>query len=181
MNLQELIRTRKSIRTFDGKEIFADDRKKLTDYIGTITNPYGIPIEFVMLDSAEYGLSSPVIEGEHLYIAGKVPKTEHCEEAFGYAFEKLVLYAWSLGIGTTWIGGTMKRKLFENAVQIRLRSDVEARLGHPVRDVVITVPAAFKTLQTEATNRAAKAAGFRNIILLNTFAALSGKVWRHDK
>ena len=135
MNLQELIRTRKSIRTFDGKEISADDRKKLTDYIGTITNPYGIPIEFVMLDSAEYGLSSPVIEGEHLYIAGKVPKTEHCEEAFGYAFEKLVLYAWSLGIGTTWIGGTMKRKLFENAVHLKENELMPciSPLGYPAK------------------------------------------------
>lgn len=28
----------------------------------------------------------------------------------GYSFEKLVLFAWSLGIGTVWIGGTMKRE-----------------------------------------------------------------------
>ncbi|MBQ5316871.1 MAG: hypothetical protein J6I96_04885 [Oscillospiraceae bacterium] len=35
---------------------------------------------------------------------GKVPKAEHCAEAFGYSFEKMVLYAWPLGIGTTWIG-----------------------------------------------------------------------------
>ena len=42
-------------------------------------------------------------------------KVPHAEEAYGYSFEKLVLYAWSLGIGTTWIGGTMKRELFEKA------------------------------------------------------------------
>ena len=56
------------------------------------------------MNSEEYGLSSPVIEGEEYYIIAKVPKAEHCEEAFGYSFEEMVLYAWSLGIGTTWIG-----------------------------------------------------------------------------
>ena len=45
-------------------------------------------------------MSSPVIEGEEYYIIAKVPKAEHCEEAFDYSFEEMVLYAWSLGIGT---------------------------------------------------------------------------------
>jgi hypothetical protein len=72
-------------------------------------------VSFVFLDAGEHGLSSPVINGEHLYVAGKVPMMPHCEEAFGYSFEKFVLHAWSLGIGTTWIGGTMKRELFEQA------------------------------------------------------------------
>ena len=48
----------------------------------------------------------------------------------------------------------------------QLRNDAEARLGHPVENVVITVPAAFKTLQSEATNKAGRLAGFKNIILL---------------
>ena len=48
----------------------------------------------------------------------------------------------------------------------QLRSDAETRLSRPVENVVITVPAAFKTLQSEATNKAGKLAGFKNIILL---------------
>lgn len=48
----------------------------------------------------------------------------------------------------------------------QLRNDAETRLNHPVENVVITVPAAFKTLQSEATNKAGKLAGFKNIILL---------------
>lgn len=47
-----------------------------------------------------------------------------------------------------------------------LRSDAETRLNRPIENVVITVPAAFKTLQSEATNKAGKLAGFKNIILL---------------
>ena len=113
MDIMELIRTRKSVRTFDGNAVSEEDRKKLSEYISTIDNPYGIPVKFVMLGAKNHGLSSSVIQGEHIYIIGKVPKAEHSAEAFGYSFEKMVLYAWSLGIGTTWIGGTMKRELFE--------------------------------------------------------------------
>ena len=119
MDIMELIRTRKSVRTFDGKAVTETDIKDLREYIKTLTNPYDIPVEFVLLDAGEHGLSSPVIQGEHFYIAGKVPLTDHCAEAFGYSFEKLVLYAWSLGIGTTWIGGTMKRELFEKEAGVR--------------------------------------------------------------
>ena len=48
----------------------------------------------------------------------------------------------------------------------QLRSDAETRLNRTIENVVITVPAAFKTLQSEATNKAGKLAGFKNIILL---------------
>ena len=48
----------------------------------------------------------------------------------------------------------------------QLRNDAETRLNRTVENVVITVPAAFKTLQSEATNKAGKMAGFKNIILL---------------
>ncbi|MBQ6232096.1 MAG: nitroreductase family protein [Clostridia bacterium] len=113
--LLKTIRGRKSVRTFDGKPVSAEDREKLERYIGTITNPFGVPVRFVLLDAKEHGLSSPVLSGESLYVAGKVDRVPCADLAFGFAFEKLVLYAWSLGIGTTWIGGTMKREVFERA------------------------------------------------------------------
>ena len=116
--LLELIEGRKSVRTFDGNPISAKDREQLERYLPSITNPFGIPVRFVLLDAKQYGLSSPVISGESLYVAGKVDKVPYADVAFGYSFEMLVLHAWSLGIGTTWIGGTMKRELFEKAADL---------------------------------------------------------------
>ena len=116
--MTELLKTvmgRKSVRTFDGEPLSAEDRERLDQYIETIRNPFGIPVRFVLLDAKEHGLSSPVLSGETLYAAGITEKAPYADVAFGYSFEKLVLYAWSLGIGTTWIGGTMKRELFERA------------------------------------------------------------------
>ena len=113
--LLNTIRGRKSVRTFDGNPVSAEDRERLEAYIRTIANPFGIPVRFVLLDAGEHGLSSPVLSGETLYVAGKVDRVPYADVAFGYSFEKLVLYAWKLGIGTTWIGGTMKREAFEQA------------------------------------------------------------------
>lgn len=133
MNTFELIKTRKSVRTFDGRPISTEDKEKLITYIKNIPNPYGIPVEFVLLDSKEHGLSSSVIRGEKLYIAAKVEKQPHGEEAFGFSFEKMVLYAWSLGIGTTWIGGTLDRPHFEKVLGVKRRERMYGvtPLGYP--------------------------------------------------
>ncbi len=117
-DLMKTIQGRRSVRTFDGIPVSEEDRDRLERYMRQITNPFGILVRFVLLDAKEYGLSSPVLSGEKLYVAGKVEKVPYADVAFGYSFEKLVLYAWSLGIGTTWIGGTMKRELFEQAAKL---------------------------------------------------------------
>ena len=110
---------RKSVRSFDGAPLRLEDREKLERFMAKLTNPFGIPVECVLLDAEKEGLSSPVITGETLYVAGMVEKKPYADVAFGVSFEKLVLYAWSLGIGTTWIAGTMKRESFQKAAGLR--------------------------------------------------------------
>ncbi|MBO6054136.1 MAG: nitroreductase [Oscillospiraceae bacterium] len=117
MNILEAIRTRRSVRTF-GDALRPEDGQKLLAFAETAGNPYDIPVTWKLLDAKEHGLSSPVIVGTDLYLAGKLPKVPHAEEAFGYSFEKVVLYAQSLGIGTTWIAGTMNRNAFEQAMEL---------------------------------------------------------------
>ena len=136
--MTELLKTiegRKGVRTFNGMPVSAEEREKLEQYIRIITNPFGIPVRFVLLDAGEHGLSSPVLSGETLYVAGIVSRVPHADTAFGFAFEKLVLYAWSLGIGTTWIGGTMKRELFERAAGLAAGEMMPcvSPLGYPAK------------------------------------------------
>ncbi len=136
--MSELLKTiagRKSVRTFDGRPVSAEDRARLERYIQTIANPFGVPVRFVLLDAKEHGLSSPVLNGETLYVAGIVGEAPCADAAFGFSFEKLVLYAWSLGIGTTWMGGTMKRELFERAAGLSAgeRMPCVSPLGYPAK------------------------------------------------
>jgi len=37
---------------------------------------------------------------------------------FGFSFERFVLYAQSLGLGTVWLGGTMNREAYEKAMEL---------------------------------------------------------------
>ncbi len=136
--MTELLKTvmgRKSVRTFDGKPVSAEDRERLEQYIRSIRNPFDIPVRFVLLEAKEHGLSSPVLSGETLFVAGIVDKAPYADVAFGFSFEKLVLYAWSLGIGTTWIGGTMKRELFEQAAGLSAGEMMPcvSPLGYPAK------------------------------------------------
>ena len=118
MNTMDLIRQRRSVRTFDGRPLKAEDREKLMSFAAQISNPYDLPITWRILSAKEHGLSSPVISGTDTFIAGKLRRMTHAEEAFGFAFERFVLYAQSLGIGTTWIAGTMNRAAFEAAMTL---------------------------------------------------------------
>ena len=118
MNILEAIRARRSVRTFDGTALRSEDSQKLIAFAEKVENPYDIPITWKLLDAKRYGLSSPVIVGTDLYLAGKLRKVPNAEEAFGYSFEKVILYAQSLGIGTTWIAGTMNRSAFEQAMAL---------------------------------------------------------------
>lgn len=116
MKTMEIISARRSVRTFSGEPLKEEDARKILTFAEKAENPYHLPITWVLLDREKTGLSSPVIVGEDRYIAGKMLRAPHAEEAFGYSFEKIVLYAQSLGVGTTWIAGTMDRASFENAV-----------------------------------------------------------------
>ena len=116
MNMTEIIRSRRSVRTFDGTPLREEDAANILSFAGKVENPFELPIVWKLLNRKNDNLSVPVIAGTDIYIAGKMRRAAHAEEAFGYTFEKVVLFAQSLGVGTTWIAGTMDRKAFERAM-----------------------------------------------------------------
>ena len=138
-NITELIRGRRSVRTFDGREINEEELKKLSSYMEKLDNPYGISVECKLLDAKEHKLTSPVISGTNLYVGAKVKHVARMEEAVGYSLEMLVLYAQSLGIGTVWIGGTMDRAAFERAMELGEdeRMPCVSPLGYPARKMSV--------------------------------------------
>ncbi len=117
-NITEHIKNRRSVRTYDGRELDKSDIEKLTSFAKTIENPYKIPVDFKFMNAKEYGLNCPVTVGTDLFIGGKIKHTENASVAFGYSFEMFVLYAQSIGIGTVWLGGTMNRSAFEEGMEL---------------------------------------------------------------
>jgi len=118
VNRTDAIRRRRSVRTFDKTPLRSEDAQRIMDFARLVENPYDIPIAWKLLDAEKDALRSPVISGANAYIAGKMRRVDHAEEAFGYTFEKIVLLAETLGVGTTWIAGTMDRTAFEKAMRL---------------------------------------------------------------
>lgn len=160
-SIEKIIRDRRSVRTYDGRKLTPEDRAKLCEFIKTIENPYGLSIEFQFLEK----MGCPVVVGTELYIGAKMKDAPHLNEAFGYAFEKLVLYAQSLGIGTVWVGGTMDRNAFENAME--LAEDEVMPCVSP-----IGYPAKKMSLRESMMRKGVKAderLGFEDIVYVNGF------------
>lgn len=124
---------RKSVRTYDGTGLRDEDLLKLKEYADNIETPFGIKAEFRFLDAEKYGLKSPVLAGEKIYVAGKTEVVPYADVSFGYAFEKIVIKAQSMGIGTVWIAGTMNREAFEKAMELKENEAMLAvsPLGYP--------------------------------------------------
>ena len=85
--IMDLARARRSVRSFDGTAPNAEEKEKLLAFAAAIENPWGLGVEFRLLDAAEHGLSSPVITGARCYIGAKIAAAPHMEEAFGFSFE----------------------------------------------------------------------------------------------
>lgn len=117
-SLMETIKHRTSVRTFRTDALWKTDEDKIMECAAAAANPYGLPIEWRILHAKEQGLNAPVISGADTYLAGKMKKEPHAEEAFGFSFEEIVLFAEEIGLGTTIIAGTMNRSEFEKAMEM---------------------------------------------------------------
>jgi nitroreductase len=129
----ELIRTRRSCRTFDSKTPDGAVLLRLKDYLKQTTENAGIKARFVLLSAAgtdgklgTYGF----ISGAVTFIAGIVNRDEKDAARFGYLFEKIVLFATDLGLSTCWLGGTFKREDFKR--QLTLSANEHLAIISPV-------------------------------------------------
>ena len=114
----EIIRKRKSVRTFNEQEIPEQTMNQVRNFLKEDTGPFEVPVVFKILDAKKDDVSSPVILGANTYVAGKYRKQKNAEISFGYAFEKFILFATSLGLGTVWLAATIDRKAFEKAIHL---------------------------------------------------------------
>ena len=130
---KRLIRARRSVRTFDGRPLSEGDLADLEAFVEGPTNPFGVPIDFRILDAQAHGLSSAAVVGESTYLAAKVGRVEHGEIAFGYSFENACLHALSLGVGTVMLAASLSREAFEKAMGVQPDEVLPAAspLGYP--------------------------------------------------
>ena len=117
--ITELITKRTSWRTYNGEPLSEKDRKQLQIFIesdhGT---PFGSKPRFTIIDhkaNGKLGTYGFITEAKH-FIAGTAQDTPMGIEDYGYALEKIILYATQLGLGTCWLGGTYNKQGFIDAL-----------------------------------------------------------------
>ena len=61
-NVIEQIKTKKSVRTFDGRALDKDTKEKLMSFLKEIENPFEIPVEFKFLDAKECNVNVAFVQ-----------------------------------------------------------------------------------------------------------------------
>lgn len=120
MDIRNAMVKRKSVRTYKEEPIPQDIIQKLNDYIDNVKGPFNTQMRFkiVDMDNVSQGIklgTYGVIKGAKTYICAIARKEKRMEENLGYVFEKIILYATSLGLATCWLGGTFRKSEFGKA------------------------------------------------------------------
>ena len=122
--VEETIKERISVRTYKEQAIPEEVKKKISDYIDDLSNPFNAKTTFKLLETDAAANTAKLgtygfIKGARNYIGASVKDGECGLEGLGYEFEKLILYITSLDLGTCWLGGTFKRSEFAKAMSIK--------------------------------------------------------------
>ena len=135
MTLIEAIQQRRSVRTYSKKNLSPGHRGKIEKILQEKREaPFGSPVRFRLLDLSSieeerrgalgtYGF----IRGASSFIAGIVslpgntsnrPSAAAAMVDLGYLFEYTILELTVLGLGTCWLGGTLKREELTSLLQL---------------------------------------------------------------
>jgi len=116
--LPQIIKSRTSCRSYDGRPVEPAEKKRLADFIASLERPYfGSEARFAVMDLAPeeagrlagtYG----VIKNAKTFLAGAVRQKAMAMVDFGFLFEKIILFATAIGLDTCWMGLTFNRTLF---------------------------------------------------------------------
>ena len=122
-NFMKNIQKRKSVRTYSSEEITVEIKKKLKQYITKLEESYDGKFRFPIIDPEDFSNNKigtyGVIKGARYFICGVVKKDSMDLIELGYAFEKIIIFATSLGIGTCWLGGTFERSNFAKSANLK--------------------------------------------------------------
>ncbi|MDF9830666.1 nitroreductase family protein [Parabacteroides sp. PF5-6] len=123
MSITKQIKKRKSVRSYTGEPLNEECVDRINNYIGQLNAPFGTKAK-IQLIRAKTG-DQPVKLGTYGVISGATDfllligeRGVMSEVGAGYMFEQVVLYCTELGLGTCWLGGTLKRDDFLKQIQL---------------------------------------------------------------
>ena len=142
-DLEKTVRQRKSVRAYESRPLAQAEKEQIEACVSELlaeSTPFPAQMKIRLLEAATgtdteklgtYG----VIRGAKSFLGVTVKNTENAMEAVGYRFEKLVLAATAMGLGTCWLAGTFNREQFSEA--LHLEEDdifpIVCPVGYPVQ------------------------------------------------
>lgn len=134
----EIIKRRTSVRTYRNEPLQDSVKKELISCFQGIKGPFDASVRFMLIDNkmkdeslklGTYG----VIKNAPAFIMAAVEKKGMYMEQLGYEFEKAVLYATSLSLGTCWMAGTFKKSEFSKAAGLKENEElpIVSPVGYP--------------------------------------------------
>jgi len=125
-DIEKVIRTRKSIRTYNNIPIEPAVKQQLIEFmLANSVGLFGNKVDFYWIDGSSdefkdiklgtYG----VISGTNSFIIGKITDSDKNFEDFGFCLEKLILYCAEMNVGTCWLGGTYNKSSFADSVHLK--------------------------------------------------------------
>ena len=122
----EAINKRVSVRSYADRPIENDKKQEIINLLQSTNGcPLGNKVRFMLIDFSEmdkdeirnlgtYGF----ISGAKLFIVSAIKDGVGALADLGYCFEKVILTATNLGLGTCWLGGTFKRANFAERINV---------------------------------------------------------------
>ena len=126
-DLRETVNRRKSVRSYEKRPLSREDKEAISSAIVEYcaeSTPFSAEIQIQLLeakpgtDTEKLGTYG-VIRGAQSFLGVTVKNTETAPEAVGYTFEKLVLHATAMGLGTCWMAGTFNREQFAGLLGVQ--------------------------------------------------------------
>jgi len=122
--MTEIIKSRISVRTYDPKPIPDEKMTAMRNVCDALNQAAFSGIHFHILtqsgqeENTKLGTYG-IISGSHTYLVAVSNITTGDAMELGYLFEKAVLKATELDLGTVWLGGTFNRADFEKSVNLK--------------------------------------------------------------
>ncbi|MBN2077327.1 MAG: nitroreductase family protein [Spirochaetes bacterium] len=125
--IEDIIRTRRSCRTYLPDPLKPGDRDALEQYLAYgLPGPFGNEARMKLITSGEgdadelRGLGTyGFLKNAPAFLAGAVVDSRRALEDYGYLMERMILFATDRGLGTCWLGGTFTRSSFSARVGLR--------------------------------------------------------------
>jgi hypothetical protein len=122
----DAINKRVSVRSYADRPIDNAKKQEIINMLqSTNRGPLGNEVRFTLIDFTALGKDEignlgtyGFISGAELFIVSAVKEEEGAFVDLGYCFEKVILEATNMGLGTCWLGGTFKRANFAEKINI---------------------------------------------------------------